>query len=129
LNSFEADQAKLARQVLDGRIAMLEGRPADAARVFRAAAAAQDKAGWGSDPPPWWYPVRRSLAAAELELGRPAHAAKEARASLKAWPQDGLTLQVLAAAEAAQGQAADAQRTEAERQQWWRGGPLKLALI
>ena len=129
LNGFEAGQAKLARQVLDGRIAMLQGRPADAARIFRDAAAAQDKADWGADPPPWWYPVRRSLAAAELKLGKPADAAKEARKSLDQWPQDGLTLQVLAAAETAQGQAAEAQRSEAERQKWWRGGPLALELI
>jgi predicted Zn-dependent protease len=123
------DQANLATRVLEGRIAMLEGRPADAARAFREAADAQDKHDWGTDPPPWWYPVRRSLAAAELKLGRPADAAKEARASLKAWPQDGLALQVLAAAETAQGQTADAQRSEAERQKWWRGGPLALELI
>jgi hypothetical protein len=129
LNSFEADQAKLARQVLDGRIAMLEGRPADAARTFRDAAVAQEKAGWGSDPPPWWYPVRRSLAAAELKLGKPADAAKDARKSLDAWPQDGLTLQVLGGAQTALGQAADAQRSQAESQKWWRGGPLALERI
>src|SRR5262249_53230560 len=64
--------AGLARRVLEGRLAMLEGRPADAARIFREAAADQEKYDWGSDPPPWWYPVRRSLAAAELKQGRPA---------------------------------------------------------
>jgi tetratricopeptide (TPR) repeat protein len=129
LNAFELDQARLARQVLDGRVAMLEGRTVEAAHIFRQAAAAQDKANWGADPPPWWYPVRRSLAAAELKDGKAAEAAKEARASLKAWPQDGLTLQVLAAAESALGQTADAQRTEAERQKWWRGAPLALERI
>jgi tetratricopeptide (TPR) repeat protein len=129
LNGFEMDQATLARRVLEGRLAMLEGRPADAARAFREAADAQEKHDWGTDPPPWWYPVRRSLAAAELKLGQPAEAAKEARASLKTWPQDGLALQVLAAAQTAQGQTADAQRSEAERQKWWRGGPLALELI
>lgn len=129
LNDFELNQATLARQVLEGRAAMLDGRTADAVRIFREAAAAQDRSGWGSDPPPWWYPVRRSLAAAELKLGRPAEAAKEARASLRLWPQDGLALQVLAAAETAQGHAADAERSEAESRRWWRSGTLALDLI
>jgi tetratricopeptide (TPR) repeat protein len=122
-------QATLARQVLDGRLAMLEGRPEDAARIFGDAAEAQEKQAWGSDPPPWWYPVRRSLAAAELKLGKPAAAAREARASLQKWPQDGLALQVLASAETARGQTADAERAEAESKKWWRGGQLALDLI
>jgi tetratricopeptide (TPR) repeat protein len=129
LYEFDLQQATLARQVLDGRIAMLEGRPADAARIFGEAAAAQDKYGWGSDPPPWWYPVRRSLAAAELKRGQPAEAAKQAQASLKSWPQDGLALQVLAGAQTALGKSTDAQRSEAESQRWWRGKPLALDLI
>jgi tetratricopeptide (TPR) repeat protein len=129
LNEFEWQQATLARQVLDGRIAMLEGRPADAARIFKAAADAQDKYGWGDDPPPWWYPIRRSQAAAELMLGQPAEAAKDAKASLKAWPQDGLALQVLAGADAALGKTADARLDDAERQKWWKGQPLALGLI
>ena len=129
LNEFEFNQADLARQVLEGRAAMMDGRTAEAVAIFRAAAAAQDKFGWGSDPPPWWYPIRRSLAAAELKLGKPADAAKDAEASLKAWPQDGLALQILAAAETAQGKAADAQKSETERQKWWKGKPLALELI
>jgi tetratricopeptide (TPR) repeat protein len=129
LNNFEMNQAGLARRVLEGRIGMLEGRPADAARSFREAAADQEKYGWGDDPPPWWYPVRRSLAAAELKAGQPAEAAREAQASLKTWPQDGLALQVLASAETALGHTADAQGAEAESKRWWRGGPLALDLI
>jgi tetratricopeptide (TPR) repeat protein len=129
LNDFELSQARLASQVLEGRAAMLEGRPAEAARLFREAAVDQEKLGWGTDPPPWWYPVRRSLAAAELKLGQPAEAARQAQASLKSWPQDGLALQVLAGAQTALGHAADAQRSEAESRKWWRGGTLALDLI
>jgi hypothetical protein len=108
---------------------MMEGRTADAVRIFKEAAAAQDKADWGTDPPPWWYPVRRSLAAAELKLGQAGEAAKDARASLKAWPQDGLALQVLSSADTALGKSDDARRDEAERQKWWKGQPLALDLI
>lgn len=129
LNGFEMDQARLAQKVLDGRIAMLEGRSADAARLFRDAASAQEKADWGTDPPPWWYPVRRSLAAAELKQGRAADAARDARESLRLWPQDGLAFQVLAGAETTLGHAADAERADAERRKWWRGGSVPLDLI
>jgi len=108
---------------------MLDGKPAEAARLFREAADHQDSTTWGTDPPPWWYPVRRSLAAAELKLGQPAEAAKEARTSLQKWPQDGLALQVLAAAQAALGQADEASRSEAESRRWWRGGLLPVDLI
>jgi tetratricopeptide (TPR) repeat protein len=129
LNLFERAASELARKVLAGRVAMLDGKPAEAARIFRQAANDQDNSTWGTDPPPWWYPVRRSLAAAELKLGKPADAAREAKASLKIWPQDGLALQVLAAAETAQGHAAEAKRAEADGRKWWRGQPLALDLI
>ena len=129
LNDFEKDQAKLALWVLQGRAAAIGGAGAQAERTFREAAAYQEKLGWGTDPPPWWYPIRRSVAAAELKNGQPAEAANEARASLKLWPQDGLALQVLAAAETALGHTAEAQRAEAESRKWWRGGPLALDLI
>lgn len=128
-NGTGAEQARLARLVLEGRLAMLDGRPAEAARLFRDAADAQDAYDWGVDPPPWWYPVRRSQAAAELKRGRPGEAAKAARASLKAWPQDGLALQVLAGAQTALGQGADAERSQAESRRWWLGKPLALDLI
>ncbi|MGZ3344250.1 MAG: hypothetical protein ACXU82_06415 [Caulobacteraceae bacterium] len=129
VNAFEKDQVWLARKVLAGRAAMLEGQPAEAVRAFREAAQFQESHTWGTDPPPWWYPVRRSLAAAELKLGKARDAARDADASLKLWPQDGLALQVLAAAETAQGHTDAAQRAADQGRQLWRGGPLALDLI
>ena len=130
VNGFELGQLQLARQVLDGRAAMLEGRTADAVRIFREAARLQESFGdWGADPPPWWYPVRRSLAAAELKLGRSGDAANDARESLRRWPRDGLADQVLAGAETALGHAAEAERATADSRQLWRGAALPLDLI
>jgi hypothetical protein len=129
LNGFEKDQAWLAQKVLAGRAAMLGDRPDEAARVFREAAAFQDSHSWGTDPPPWWYPVRRSLAAAELKAGKPADAEKDAKASLDRWPQDGLALQVLAAADAAEGRAAEAEAASDQSKKLWRGGAMALDLI
>jgi predicted Zn-dependent protease len=110
---------------------MLSGRPDEAARLFAAAAAAQEKAfpvRDNFDPPPWWYPVRRSLAAAHLKAGRAADAAREAQASLKDWPQDALALRILAKAEAKLGKSADARRHLADARRAWRGDLAKTPL-
>ena len=123
--------ALIARQVLEGRAQMLEGRPADAARTFAAAADMQDGFKWGMDPPPFWYPVRRSQAAAELKAGRAAAAVRDADASLKAWPGDALALHVRALAEQKLGRAAKSEADEAASRAAWRGvsGGVPVDLI
>ncbi|WP_423141025.1 hypothetical protein ACOYW6_09185 [Parablastomonas sp. CN1-191] len=74
----------ILRGVLDGRIAMHEGRWADAAAAFRTAAVAEESTDFMqlTDPPAFWYPVRRDLAAALLAAGDKAGALKEIDASL-----------------------------------------------
>jgi tetratricopeptide (TPR) repeat protein len=116
------NSVKLATAVLQGRAAMLQGRPDAAIEAFEPAAKLQEKVyanAW--DPPPWWYPIRRSLAAAELKAGRPAEAAKDARATLTRWPGDGLALQVLADAEVKLGKTAEAADHRARAKLAWRG--------
>jgi len=112
----------LAAAVLDGRAAMLRRDPEAAIKSFEPAARLQEKIyahDW--DPPPWWYPIRRSLAAAELAAGRPAEAAKDARVTLAHWPGDPLALQVLAQAEAKLGRTADADDHRRRARSAWRG--------
>jgi hypothetical protein len=109
----EADVGKIARDVLMGRAEMVAGRPDAAVPYFEKAAAAQDKAYpvvRFFDPPPWWYPVRRSLAAAHLKAGRKDEAAKAARASLAEWPHDALALRILAEATGERAAKAEARR-------------------
>lgn len=87
----------IARNVLLGRAAMLEHRYAAAARAYRAAAEVQDAhLGQSRDPPVWWYPVRRSLAAALLAQGDRAGARREVAAVLTWWPYDPVSLKLLA---------------------------------
>ena len=123
---------RIAALTLRGRAAMLQGRPDEAARRYGEAARIQDTdlAFLGAyDPPPWWYPERRSLAAALLAAGDPRRAAEEARTALKTWPREPLTLRVLADAERAAGQGAEAAQDLAGSKAGWRGGDISAALM
>jgi tetratricopeptide (TPR) repeat protein len=116
----EGEVAAIARDVLRGRAAMVAGKPDEAVPFFEAAAKAQEKAYpvlRFFDPPPWWYPVRRSLAAAHLKAGRKDAAAQAARASLAEWPRDALALRILADATGDAAQHREARKI-------WRGGDL-----
>ena len=114
--------AEIARLVLVGRTALLEHRPRDAVRAFQVAAGRQEKVLYDrNDPPAWWYPVRRSLAAAELAGGDSAGAVRQANAVLARTPDDPLTLWVLGRAERALGQMAEAGQALAKARSLWHG--------
>ena len=72
----------IAREVLTGRLAMIEGRYGDAATAFRKAAEIEETADFSvfTDPPAFWYPVRRDLAAALFAQGDMAGGRSEAGA-------------------------------------------------
>ena len=93
----------ITRAVLEGRIAMAEARWKDAADLFRKAAEIEETEEFSdfSDPPAFWYPVRRDLAAALLAAGDAASAQREAEASLRLRQLDPVAMQVLAAARTA----------------------------
>ena len=82
---------------------MIEGRYTDAAKDFSAAAEIEETRDFRyfSDPPAFWYPVRRDVAAALLAAGDPAGARAAASASLKLRPRDPVAMVLLERAEAA----------------------------
>ncbi len=88
----------IIRAVLRGRLAMLEGRTADAVVAYRHGAELEETPDFSrfTDPPAFWYPVRRDLAAALLALGDKAGARREAEATLKLRPKDPVTLELVA---------------------------------
>jgi hypothetical protein len=92
----------IARNVLLGRAAMIDHRPAEAAIAYEQAAELQEGDDFSSvsDPPAWHYPVRRDLATALLAAGDVAGARREAAAALKYRPRDPGTLALLATLEA-----------------------------
>jgi tetratricopeptide (TPR) repeat protein len=101
---------RIAHLVLDGRAAMLGNKPAMALAAFKAAAKMQETKAFlsFSDPPAFWYPVRRDMAAALLAMGKPKEALRETETTLEAMRKEPVTLALKAEAEAKLGQAAQA---------------------
>ena len=87
----------IARNVLVGRAEMLLKHPQEAALAFQQAAEIQESKDFStvSDPPAWYYPIRRDLAEALLAAGDRAAALKEAQAALAYRVRDPGTEQLL----------------------------------
>lgn len=113
---------RVALLVLEGRLALAEGNTRAAIARFTEGTELQDKefGGW-MDPPDWWYPVRRSLAATHLKMGDFAKAESEALASLKEWKHDPLALWVLGRAQYGLGRARDGAASLSKAREIWRG--------
>ncbi|MBB3990195.1 hypothetical protein [Croceicoccus naphthovorans] len=88
----------ITRAVLMGRLAMLEGRYRDAAAAFAEAAIVEETEDFSqfSDPPAFWYPVRRDLALALQAAGDSDGAIREARKTLEIRPLDPVATELLA---------------------------------
>jgi tetratricopeptide (TPR) repeat protein len=117
---------RIARLDLQGRAEMLEHDPGAAATAFGEAMRIQDEQLTANiDPPRWWYPVRRSLAAALLAQGDAAGAMREASTVLTRWKLDPVALALKAQAEQALGQPG-ADLDWAAAASGWRGGAAQL---
>jgi hypothetical protein len=92
----------IMRAVLAGRIAMLGHDPKAAAESFRQAAEIEETPAFNdfTDPPAFWYPVRRDVAAALLAAGDARGAREAAEASLNLRVKDPVAEALLAKAEA-----------------------------
>ncbi|MGB5779983.1 MAG: hypothetical protein WBH10_13005, partial [Allopontixanthobacter sediminis] len=79
---------------------MMEGRFTDAATAFRNAAEIEETDDFSvfSDPPAFWYPVRRDLAAALFAQNDMTGGMAEAEATLALRPKDPVTLTLIAKA-------------------------------
>jgi len=121
---------RIARFVLEGRAAMIEGHPLLAAKAFEKGAALDEAKMMAalSDPPAWWYPVRRSYAAALLAAGKPKEAREQANMVLARRLNDPVTQSLRADAETALGRAEAAAKDRALAARGWRGDKAALAL-
>ena len=114
---------RIAKAVLIGRAAMIERKYDVAVRAYRTAAKLDEIKAMKdySDPPIWWYPPRRSLAAALLASGDVKDALREADAALAQRPLDPVTLSVRADVLTALGQTDAAAKDRALAAKGWRG--------
>ena len=121
---------RIARYVLQGRAAMIEGHPLEAAKFFAKGTKIEESKTIAtfSDPPIWWYPVRRSYAAALLAAGKPQDALRETDIVLARRLHDPLTLSVRADAEKALGLSDAAARDRALATKGWRGDKAAFEL-
>ncbi len=121
------DLLRLARHVVEGRIALAQGNPARAIKEFQVAVSIQDTLAY-MEPPYWYYPVRQSLGAALLAAGKPADAEQVFTQSLTQVPHNGWALYGLMKAQQAQNHEAAAKETAKRLQQTWVGDPATLTL-
>ena len=129
LGDLSSAMVEIARLVLTGRLAMLENRWSEAEAAYRKAAELQEaKLGTIMDPPAWWYPLRRSVAAALLAQGNARTAKIEAQQALKGWPNDPVSLKVLADCDRALGDTAEEQAVLRTAARNWTGSVASVPL-
>jgi tetratricopeptide (TPR) repeat protein len=122
-----AETLEIARQVVIGRIAQAKGDASRAAVAFEAAAELQEGLPY-MEPPYWYYPVRQSLGAIHLSMGRVEEAQKAFEAALRRAPNNAWAIYGLKETAAAKGDAAAMAAAEARLARTWVGDPQLLEL-
>ena len=124
------DALKLARAMVQGRVAQAQGDTKTAIERFEQAAALQDGLPY-MEPPYWYYPVRQTLAAALLQAGRLDEAEDQFRRALKRAPNNGWSYYGLSELYRARGDADAVRKAEAELAKTWIGdrGLLQLSKL
>jgi tetratricopeptide (TPR) repeat protein len=111
---------KLARMVIEARIAQAQGNFIAAVEHFSAAATMEEALPY-TEPPYWYYPVRQSFAAALLQAGRLADAEREFQHALKRAPANGWSYYGLSQVYAAQGNTTAAAKSVEQLAKTWIG--------
>ena len=122
-----ANALSVAGISLDARIAGARGEHDRAVKFWQQAIAAADQLPY-DEPPVWFYPVRESLGAALLSVGRAVDAERVFREDLVKHPRNARSLFGLQAALAQQGKEADAAWVQREFNEAWKNADTKLTL-
>ena len=115
----------IADALLQGEIAMAEGRPDAAIPHFAEAVAAQDSLPY-MEPPFWYYPTRQSLGEAYIAAGDFAQAEAVYRKDLQDYPRNGWSMSGLIKALESQDKAADADKVREMFDIVWRHSDIEL---
>src|SRR5262249_15471284 len=122
-----SDVLELARNVIEGRVALAQGDANKAIERFEQAAGLQETLPY-MEPPYWYYPVRQSLAVALMQAGRLDHAEGQFRRALARAPNNGWSYYGLAELYKTRGDAEAARKAEAELAKTWVGDRQLLQL-
>jgi tetratricopeptide (TPR) repeat protein len=115
---------KTATKVLVGELATKQGNYEQAIAHLKIAIQLDDDL--KGDPPLWYSPVRQSLGAILLEVGRKAEAEQIYREDLKIYPNNGWSLYGLAQSLQAQGKTHEAQKVQQRFEKAWKYADVKL---
>lgn len=121
------DLLRIARHVLEGRIAQREDDADRAIQEFEVAVEIQDTLPY-MEPPYWYYPVRQSLGSALTSAGRTDEAVQVYRQSLVNYPNNGWALYGLAQAYAEAGDDLGADETRKLYEKAWAEDGIQLDL-
>src|SRR5215470_3134845 len=122
-----SDVLKLARNVIEGRVALAQGDANKAIERFEQAAGLQETLPY-MEPPYWYYPVRQSLAVALMQAGRLDDAESQFRRALARAPNNGWSDYGLAELYRTRGDAEAARKAEVELAKTWVGDRQLLQL-
>jgi tetratricopeptide (TPR) repeat protein len=125
INNKAKDILKISEDVLGAKIAVARKDYTQAIALLTAAVAIQDTLKYG-EPPDWFFPVRESLGGVLLINGDAAGAEKVFRADLDRNPRNPRSLFGLHQALKAQKRNYDAGFVEAEFNNSWKGGEVKV---
>lgn len=103
---------------IGGEIALQKGKWDEAAKFLEDAVVIEDTLGYG-EPPLWLQPVRHTLGAVYLKIGRHADAERVYRKDLAKWPGNGWSLFGLRRALEEQGKTDEALRVKREYDSVW----------
>jgi hypothetical protein len=127
LNNKAVDMLTLAAATLEAELAWARGEQSQSIELWRRAVEAESRIQY-DEPPPWFYPVRQSLAAAMLRSGDAPGAEAVFRNTLAKHPRDGRLLFGLWMSLLAQDRASDAALVETQFRAAWKDATAELRL-
>lgn len=116
---------RIGARMVEGEIALRQGRIRDAVRHFRDAADMEDAMTY-IEPPTWYFPVRHSLGKALLAAGEAIEAERVYRQDLDRFPENGWALLGLKLSLEKQGKRTEAAAVAARFQEAWRGADVRI---
>ncbi|WP_026735483.1 tetratricopeptide repeat protein [Fischerella sp. PCC 9605] len=123
-----ADLLQIATEVLAGKLEAKQGNYEAAIAHLQKGVELEDNLKY-VEPPPWYSPVRQTLASVLLQANRPAEAERIYREDLKIYPNNGWSLYGLMQSLRAQHKTKEAQAVQQQFHQAWKYADVRPDLV